>query len=219
MAREKLKLAVALTALGIAPALPAQDRGTAGDFDYYVLALSWQPNWCAREGRAREAEICETDGGALPGWLLHGLWPQYEDGYPVDCPTTARNPSRADTRAMAPLYGSSGLAWHQWNKHGRCTGLSADDYYALSQRAFDLVDMPDVLDALDRSVTLPATLIEEAFLAENPGWEPDMLTITCRDGYIAEARLCLTRDLEPRPCGDDVVRDCRMTSARFEPRQ
>jgi len=216
MAGEKLKTLALVLTLG-APAA-AQDQGTAGDFDYYVLALSWQPNWCAREGFARGAEAC-TEDGALPGWLLHGLWPQYEEGYPVDCPTPERNPSRAVTSSMTGLYGSSGSAWHQWNKHGRCTGLSAEDYYALSQLAFDRVDMPDVLDALDRTVTLPATLIEEAFLAENDGWEPDMLTITCRDGYVAEARLCLTRELEPRICGADVVRDCQMGSARFEPRK
>ena len=44
-----------------------------------------------------------------------------------------------------------------------------------------------------------------------------MLTITCRDGRIQEARLCLSKDLSPVPCGRDVVRDCRMKDALFDP--
>lgn len=113
--------------------------------------------------------------------------------------------------------GTSGLAWHQWNKHGVCSGLDSEDYYALSRLAYGKVTRPGLLRQLKEPVTLPATLIEEAFIADNPDLEPDQITITCRDGYIQEARICMTRDLEFRDCGSDVVRDCRMQDARFEP--
>jgi ribonuclease T2 len=66
-------------------------------------------------------------------------------------------------------------------------------------------------------VTLPASVVEEAFLKANPKLEKDMLTITCRDGMIQEARVCLSKDLSPVPCGQDVVRDCKMKNARFDP--
>ncbi len=33
---------------------------------------------------------------------------------------------------------------------------------------------------------------------------------------IQEARICLTKDLEPRRCGADVIRDCRMQDAVME---
>ena len=75
----------------------------AGDFDYYVMALSWSPTWCAIEGDRRGSPQCDDD--ADNGWVLHGLWPQYEAGWPSYCPTNARNPSRADTRDEADLFG------------------------------------------------------------------------------------------------------------------
>ena len=100
---------------------------------------------------------------------------------------------------------------------GRCSGLPPEDYFALARRAYDAVTRPEVLRRLDRPVRLPARVIEEAFLAENPGWTPDMLTVTCRSGRIQEARLCLSRALDPVPCGRDVVRDCALDDALLAP--
>lgn len=197
----------------LAGPLRAQDR--AGEFDYYVMALSWSANWCAIEGDARSSPQC--DESADFDWILHGLWPQYDTGFPAGCPTSMRPPSRSDTAAMADIMGSSGLAWHQWRKHGVCSGLTSDDYFALSRLAFEKIARPEVLRRLDRRVTLPATLIEEAFIADNPDLSADQVTITCRAGYIQEARICLTRDLEFRDCGRDVVTDCALGNAQFEP--
>ncbi|WP_415921964.1 ribonuclease T2 family protein [Tateyamaria sp. SN6-1] len=197
----------------LATPLWAKDR--SGEFDYYVVALSWSPNWCAYEGDARGSDQC--DARHDHGWILHGLWPQYHRGYPEYCPTSERAPSRAMTRDMADIMGTSGLAWHQWRKHGVCTGLSAADYYALSREAYDRIVRPPVFRKLDQTVRLPASVIEEAFLQSNPDMEPDGVTITCRDGHIQEARICLSRTLTPVPCGQDVVRDCRAKDAIFTP--
>ncbi|MGJ8586779.1 MAG: ribonuclease T2 family protein [Yoonia sp.] len=208
----KMHRLLALLCLMAAP-LSAQDR--AGDFDYYVMSLSWSANWCALEGDARGSPQC--DPSANFGWILHGLWPQYERGYPANCLTGERSPSRSDTAAMADIMGTPGLAWHQWRKHGVCSGMSPDDYFALSRQAFGRINRPEVFRGLTRQVTLPASLIEEAFLKDNPQLEADQITITCKSGYIQEARICLTRDLEFRDCGADVIRDCTMTSAQFDP--
>ncbi|MFC3612140.1 ribonuclease T [Lutimaribacter marinistellae] len=187
----------------------------AGEFDYWVLALSWSPSWCATEGDARDADQC--DARHDHGWVLHGLWPQYDRGWPSYCRTPHRPPSRAMTAAMADIHGSAGLAWHQWKKHGTCSGLEAQDYHALSRLAYERVTRPEIFRKLERSVRLPASVVEEAFIEANPRLEPDMITVTCRDGYIAEARLCLSREgLEPVPCGRDVIRDCTQ-SAQFDP--
>ena len=118
---------------------------------------------------------------------------------------------------MADIMGTSGLAWHQWKKHGTCSGLSAEDYYALSREAYESVTRPQVFRKLDKTVRLPASVVEDAFLKANPQLEHDMLTITCRDGFIQEARVCLSRDLTPVPCGRDVSRDCKLDSAQFDP--
>ena len=205
----------AMTLLLALAATPATAQDKPGDFDYYVLSLSWSPNWCAREGRARRSPQCEP--GADFGWILHGLWPQYDRGYPEFCQSAERPPSRADTAAMADIMGTSGLAWYQWNKHGTCTGLSPAAYYDMSRKAYDAVARPDAFRQLDRAVTLPASLIEEAFLRDNPGIDPDGLTVTCRDGGIQEVRVCLTRTLDFRICGTDVIRDCTLQDAMFEP--
>ena len=187
----------------------------AGAFDYYVLALSWTPTWCAIEGDGRGSPQCDPGQGF--GFTLHGLWPQYEEGWPSYCPTSERNPSRGMTADMADIMGSSGLAWHQWNKHGVCSGLSARDYFALSRLAYERVTRPDLLRNLGREVRLPAEVIEEAFLEENPNLRDETTTVTCRDGRVQEIRICLTRDLDPRECGRDVARDCSLQEAIFAP--
>lgn len=205
-----------LCALLLSTTLASAEGERAGVFDYWVLSLSWSPTWCALEGDARGAEQC--DAARDTGWILHGLWPQYHRGWPSYCRTAAHPPTRAQTAAMADIMGSGGLAWHQWKKHGSCSGLAADDYFALSRRAFDAVTRPEVFRRLEDPVRLPARVVEEAFLKANPALEPDMLTITCKEGRIQEARLCLSRErLRPVPCGRDVVRDCALEDALFDP--
>jgi ribonuclease T2 len=206
-----LRLITLLCAL----ALPAKAQDVSGAFDYYVLSLSWSPNWCALEGDSRNSPQCDADADF--GWVLHGLWPQFETGWPADCRHTFRNPSRAETTAMADIMGTSGLAWYQWNKHGSCSGLSPDDYFALARVAFERITRPAVFRRLEDPITLPASLVEEAFIRDNPLLSPDEITITCRASHIQEARICLTRDLEPRRCGSDVIRDCTLDDAMFDP--
>ncbi|AZL59105.1 ribonuclease T [Tabrizicola piscis] len=210
MRRTLMTLAALFWATGVSA---QEDR--AGDFDYYVLSLSWSAAWCALEGDARDDPQCDTGRGLT--FILHGLWPQHEAGWPSFCRTGQRDPSRAETAAMADIMGGSGLAFYQWKKHGRCSGLSATDYYRTARQAYDSIEIPELFRQIDRSLTLPASVIEEAFLEANPGLGPEEITITCKDGLIQEARICLTRDLDPRTCGADVIRDCRLSDAVLEP--
>lgn len=184
--------------------LAAPVGAAAGDFDYYLLALSWTPSFCTAEGGERDREQCDPGRGL--GFTAHGLWPQYETGgWPEFCATPARDPSRRETGAMADIMGSGGLAWYQWRKHGRCTGLSADDYFAATRAAFAGLDLPHVGEA-----RLTAEEAEAAFLDANPALGPDGVIVTCRDGLLREVRVCLTTDLAPRDCGADVLRGaCR----------
>jgi ribonuclease T2 len=190
------------------------DGEKAGDFDYYVMSLSWSPAWCEMTGEARGDPQCDAGRGL--SWTLHGLWPQYEDGWPQYCRTVQRDPTRGETAAMADIMGGAGLAFHEWKKHGRCSGLSAQGYYAASRQAFQTLRMPPVFAQIDRDLTVPASVIEEAFLEANPSLQPDQITVLCDDGLISEVRLCLTPDLEPRRCAPDVIRDCRMKDAVLE---
>ncbi|KNG94283.1 ribonuclease T2 family protein [Pseudaestuariivita atlantica] len=193
----------------------AAEGERTGEFDYYVLSLSWTPSWCAIEGDARGSDQCDPRHDF--GWTLHGLWPQFHRGWPSYCPTAERPPSRRMTREMADIMGSSGLAWHQWKKHGTCAGLPAERYYDASRTAYDKITRPEVLRQLTDPVRLPVSVVEAAFLRDNPGLEPDMITITCKAGRIQEARICLSKSLDFVPCGRDVVRDCTMDNALLDP--
>ncbi len=200
-----------LTLTGIAWA----EGEKAGDFDYYVLALSWSPNWCAVEGDARDADQCDPKHDY--GWILHGLWPQNESGWPSYCRTPHRDASRSQTRGMRDVMASPGLAWHQWKKHGRCSGLTAADYFDLSRQAYNAVNRPAVFRKIPNTVKVPAHVVEEAFLEDNPMLTADMITVTCKSKHIQEVRICLTKDLESRKCGRDVVRDCTLNDALLTP--
>lgn len=192
----------------------AEPRSQSGQFDYYVLSLSWSPGWCATDGQGRNSPQCRSGAGF--GFILHGLWPQNETGYPRDCRTSAADPSRADTRAMADIMGSDGLAWHEWKAHGRCSGLSAEDYFATARRAYEAIAIPAPLLSPKQDQHLPAAKIEAEFLAANPALRPEEITVTCNGPRIAEVRICLSKDLSPRPCGADAARDCRAPAALLD---
>ena len=189
------------------------ERG--GDFDYYVLSLSWSAAWCALEGDARNDPQCDPGRGLT--FVLHGLWPQFEEGWPSFCRTGERDPTRAETAGMADVMGGAGPAFYQWKKHGRCSGLPAAEYYRTAREAYRRVTLPDLLSRVDRPLRLPASVIEDAFLEANPDLASDQITVTCKAGRIEEVRLCLTRDLAFRRCGPDVRRDCSLTDAVLEP--
>ncbi len=203
-------LRVAALLLAAAPGVRAAEPG---DFDYYVLALSWSPAWCESEIAAGDApEQCAPHRDL--GFTLHGLWPQYDDGgWPEYCQTSARDPARGQTAAMRDIMGSPGLAWYQWKKHGRCSGLGAAEYFNLSRRAFAAVKAPEI-----SGDQLSAAEIEAAFRAANPTLGADDIIIACAAGKLTEARICLTPELEPRACGSDVLADaCRSNRALTVP--
>ncbi len=198
-----------LAALLAGPAIA--DGEKAGAFDYYVMSLSWSANWCTLEGDARGDDQCNARHDFT--FTLHGLWPQYADGYPSYCRTTARDPTRTESEAMKDIMGGAGLAWYQWKKHGRCAGLPARDYYSTMRRAYGSVTIPPVFAKMTKTLKVPASVIEGAFLESNPQMTRDMVTVTCDQGMIQEVRICLTKDLEPRKCGPDVIRDCTLQDA------
>ena len=187
-----------------APGLAEGER--AGDFDYYVMSLSWSSNWCALVGDGRGDPQCDAGRGLT--FTLHGLWPQNERGWPSYCRTGERDPTRGETAAMADIMGGAGLAFYEWKKHGRCSGLSAADYFALTRKAAALIAIPATLRNLPRDVSLPAKVVEDAFIEANPELSRDGVTVTCRDRALQEVRICLTPNLQPRPCAPDTRRDC-----------
>ncbi len=202
---------ILIALLAIGPCAEANGPAARG-FDYYVLALTWMPGWCVREGDARGDARCAEGAGA--GWALHGLWPQHEEGWPEFCTTPERDPSRRQTAAMADIIGSGGLAWHQWRKHGRCSGLGAEAYFDLSRAAYARFALPEIGAETGR---LPVTALAQAVRAANPELGEDDFIATCPGGRLVELRLCLTPDLQPRRCGDDLLARACSGRPRVDP--
>lgn len=186
----------------------------AGDFDYYVMSLGWSSNWCALTGDARRDPQCDEGRGLT--WTLHGLWPQFESGYPSDCRTVENDPNRSDSAQMADIMGGAGLAFYEWKKHGRCSGLSAKSYYATMRKAYKTVVIPPIFTKITQDLSVPASVIEDAFSESNPQIARDQMTVTCARGMIQELRICLTKELEPRRCGADTIKDCTLKDAGLE---
>jgi ribonuclease T2 len=191
----------------------AADR--PGAFDHYVLALSWHASWCEAEGDAENRPQCDPGSGLA--FTVHGLWPQHRRGWPEFCTTAARDPSRRQTAAMTDLMGSGGLAWYQWRKHGRCSGLDGPAYLMAIREAAGRVAVPAWFARIEEGLRIDPDTVERAFLAANPHLQADGVVVTCRDGRLHEVRICLDRDLEPRPCSGLERGACRLDRVSVPP--
>lgn len=208
---------MAVIAAGLCFGSAARAEGErSGGFDLYVMALSWSSNWCVLQGDQRGDPQCDAGRGL--SFVLHGLWPQYaRDGWPSYCRTGESDPPRSLTAAQADVFGGAGLAFYQWKKHGRCSGLSATGYYDAARAAFRSVTIPPVFAGLRQTIDLPADVVEDAFLEANPQLSPAQVFVTCKSDMIQEVRICLGRDLSPTDCPPDTVRACRLRDAVMEP--
>ncbi|MET0605682.1 MAG: ribonuclease T2 [Beijerinckiaceae bacterium] len=198
--------AILAALIAAAPAL-AQRGGRPGDFDFYVLALSWSPGFCEIEGDRKGRAQCDAGSGA--GFVLHGLWPQFERGFPTDCGFD-RQPTRIALDAARGVFPDEGLARHQWRKHGTCSGLSPQDYFLAAREAKAMIAVPARFRDHVRSERVSPVEIERAFVAANPGLRADMIGVACSRGVLQEVRICLDRNLKGfQTCPEVGRRDCR----------
>lgn len=180
-------------------------------FDYYVLALSWSPSYCASEGGNANPQQCNT--GRPHGFLVHGLWPQYEQGYPQDCDTSQpRNVPFGQAKQLSDIMPSPGLVTYEWRKHGSCTGLTQQDYFAVLRQAFKRVSIPSAYRQPTQRAPVNPLVLEQAFVAANPGLQKDGIAVTCDRDYMREVRVCLTKDLDFRSCPEVDRSSCRQRS-------
>ena len=178
-----------------------------GDFDFYVLALSWSPSFCEGPGRNDRSGQCAPDREL--GFVVHGLWPQYEEGWPQFC--NSKEPEWLEEnilRSMLDIMPSRDLVIHQWKKHGRCSGLSQRAYFDFLRAAAERIELPEAFEAgADRRRIGPEDVKEE-FMIVNSGLDHDEMAVTCDRRTLREVRICLTRDLEPRSCPEVDARSC-----------
>lgn len=189
--------------------------GTAPNFDFYVLSLSWSPTYCA-EAEGGGGEQCS--GGRPFAFVLHGLWPQNERGWPQDCETAFG--TRIDRRIaedMLDIMPSRDLVFHEWRKHGTCSGLSPEAYFALARKAHDAVSVPAEFARLAGYKPVSPRAVEQAFIAANAGLQANEIAVTCSKRHLREVRICLGRDLTFRPCAEVDADACRATTTLMPP--
>jgi ribonuclease T2 len=184
-------LVLASGASGFAQGERESRGGAAGAFDFYVLALSWSPGFCELEGERKGREQCEPGRGL--GFTVHGLWPQFERGFPTECGPAGRTPSRSALAEAEGVFPEGGLARYQWRRHGTCSGKDPAGYFRDVRGARERIRIPDAF--MSREARMTPQEIERAFTASNPGLRPDMMAIACRRGRLQEVRICLNKDL------------------------
>ena len=217
-----LVASVAIAALAMTGAASAQDRrqNAPGEFDFYVLSLSWSPSFCeaASErgnngGRSRQAQCGERPFS----FVVHGLWPQYEHGFPEYCQRPSPRLDRNIVSSMLDLMPAPGLIFSEWDKHGTCSGLGARAYFETIRKARSAVKIPaDYLELSDPKTVAPAE-IEDAFIKANPGLSSAAIAVTCDSTRLSEVRICMSKDLQFRACEETDRRACRRDQVVMPP--
>ncbi len=199
--------------VGLCGGACAQNR--PGDFDFYVLTLSWSPSYCAAQGS--RADKAQCSGERPYAFVVHGLWPQFERGYPEYCdPSAPRIPQRL-IDGMLDLMPSPRLVINEWRKHGTCSGLGSTGYFAALRDARGRVTIPtEFVDPKSWRTVSPGD-VEAAFLAANPGLPADGVAVTCDGRHLREVRVCVTRDLGFRPCPEIDRGSCRARKVVMPP--
>ncbi|KQP58539.1 ribonuclease T [Methylobacterium sp. Leaf108] len=194
-----------------------EDRGgTPGTFDFYVLALSWSPAYCEGTGGRRDGDGQCRPGRGL-GFVVHGLWPQYARGYPSDCSSVVRAPTRQAIEAAGEVYPSEGLARHEWRRHGTCSGLDPTAYFQAAKQARLAVTIPDAFKSANEERRVAPIEVARQFVAANRGLRPDMMSVTCTRGRLQEVRICFSKDLRDfTPCPEVARRNCRAGEVTIE---
>ncbi len=175
---------------------------SAGEFDYYLLSLSWAPNYCAAHPNDHSIE-CRV--GQRAGFVLHGLWPQSNAGRAENC-APASPVSDEMVRHMLQYLPSRGLIQHEWAAHGVCTGLSAQEYFGKLEQAYTAIKVPDPYRALEQSRSLRVQEIERSFAAAN-GAPAGAFRVSCHAGELVGVEACLDKELRYQACTAGA-RDC-----------
>lgn len=179
-------------------------EATGSGFDYYLLNLSWSPEFCYSHPSAAECAAHDT-------FVLHGLWPENNDGtYPENC---SNAPGLADPGQYSDLYPDQGLLEHEWRTHGTCSGLSADAFFATMRKAYQSVKIPPTLANLKAQTSMAPEDILGLFTESNPEIPRASLVLSCGHNYLAAVEVCLDKGLHPVRCNG--VRGCRASALRI----
>jgi ribonuclease T2 len=198
--------------------LAAQDQrqNAPGQFDFYVLSVSWSPSFC--EAAGERGTPPQQQCGARPySFVVHGLWPQYERGFPEFCQVPAPRLDRTTVSSMLDLMPATRLIFQQWEKHGTCSGLSPAAYFETVRKVRATVKIPPEFIDLKEMLTVTPGEVEDAFVKSNPGLARDAIAVTCDSRRLGEVRICIGKDLRFRSCPETASRACRRDKVVMPP--
>jgi ribonuclease T2 len=182
--------------------------GTPGSFDFYVLALSWSSGFCANTGDRQGKQQCDI--GSNIGFTVHGLWPQYERGFPSECGFAERSPSYMALQKAEGVFPDLGLARYEWRKHGTCSGLSPADYFDAVKSARVKINVPENFQSPRAEQKFSPIEIIRSFVDNNKGLRADMMAVGCKRGVLEEVRICFEKDLRSfKSCPEVARKSCR----------
>jgi ribonuclease T2 len=210
--------AFVLASAGMASAQD-QRQNAPGEFDFYVLSLSWSPSFCeaaserGNNGRGTQAQC----GGRPFSFVVHGLWPQYERGFPEYCQRPSPRLGRNIMTSMLDLMPAPGLIFNEWDKHGTCSGLGERAYFETIRKARAAVKIPEEFLQLSEPKTIAPDDLEAAFIKANPGLSSTAISVTCDRNRLSEVRICLSKDLQFRSCEEIDRRACRRDEVVMPP--
>ncbi len=201
-------LGFVLLSVPVSFAQGAHGSDVAGRFDFYVLSLSWSPTFCEKERASRRARDLQCSGRPF-SFVVHGLWPQFEHGFPSYCQVPAPRLDHRLVDGTLDLMPSRSLIYHEWDRHGTCSGLAPRAFFAAVRKARAKVTIPPQYRDLAQPINVTPAAITEAFLKANPGLSRGGLAVGCDRKRLTEVRVCLSRDFAFRPCPQVVRRACR----------
>lgn len=184
-----------------------RERNAAGQFDYYALVLSWSPAFCASGGHD-DSPQCSQSNPRPYSFVLHGLWPQYDKGWPQDCPTRApAYVPRPLINEMLDIMPASQLVIHEYKKHGTCSGLDPAAYYALARKLYTGVKIPERFNQPTGTQLVSPDDVIADFRKSNPEIKDDMIAVSCSGSgdRLREVHICVSKDGKPASCGKNEV--------------
>jgi ribonuclease T2 len=149
--------------------------------------------------------------------VVHGLWPQYEHGFPDYCQRPSPRLDRNIMSSMLDLMPAPGLIFAEWDKHGTCSGLGARAYFETIRKARSAVKIPEEYLQLSEPKTIAPAEIEDAFIKANPGLNSAAIAVTCDKTRLSEVRICMSKDLQFRGCEEIDRRACRSDQVEMPP--
>jgi len=215
VSRSALAAAVLSLACSVSAAQD-QRQNAPGQFDFYVLSLSWSPSFC--EAAGERGTPPQQQCAARPyAFVVHGLWPQYERGFPEFCQVPAPRLDRNIVGSMLDIMPAPRLVFQQWERHGTCSGLSPNAYFETVRKVRAIVKIPPEFTQITEMLTVSPDEVEEAFVKANPGLAHDAVAVTCDSRRLSEVRICMGKDFQFHGCADIDEHACRRDKVVMPP--